>query len=127
MIFVLENRTQRGHEMKLTSSLGTVIPFTSTKCRNFALKALCYYFFPPCLEDDITPNMICRKDCEILEAQICSKEFQYAKTMPIGGQIIPECRNLPKKQDTCLELGISGKYLFISSFTIGNMTCMHAW
>ena len=109
LIFISENRTQRGYETKLTNSLSAVIPLTTNNCRKFALKALCYYFFPPCLEDNITPNLICRKDCEILEAQICSKEFQYAKTMPIGGEIIPECVNLPEKQETCLQLGISGE------------------
>lgn len=109
MIFILENHTQRGYERKLNRSLSEVIPLTSSKCRKFALKALCYYFFPPCMHDNITPNLICRKDCEILDAQICSKEFQYAKTMPIGGELIPECVNLPEKQETCLELGISGK------------------
>jgi hypothetical protein len=110
LIFISENRTQRGFETKLTHSLSAVIPFTTSTCRDFALKALCYYFFPPCLADNITPNLICRKDCEILEAQICSKEFQYAKTIRIGGEIIPDCVNLPKRQETCLDLGIPGEY-----------------
>ena len=110
-IFISENRTQRGFETKLTQSWITVQPVTSSKCRKFALKALCYYFFPPCQEDNVTPNLICRKDCEMLEAQICSKEFQYAKTMPIGGEIIPECVNLPVKQESCLELGLNREYL----------------
>lgn len=110
-IFISENRTQRGYEIKLNQSLPRVVQFSSSKCRNFALKALCYYFFPPCQEDNITPNLICRKDCEILEAQICSKEFQYTRTMPIGGEIIPKCENLPVKQETCLELGVSGEYV----------------
>lgn len=108
MIFISHNRTQHGYERKLNESIQAVISFSTNKCRNFVLKALCYYFFPPCLEDHITPNLICRKDCEILAARFCSKEFQYARTMPIGGEIIPECLNLPSKQDTCLELGVSG-------------------
>ena len=38
--------------------------------------------------------------------------------MPIGGEIIPECVNLPEKQETCLELGVSGEYL--SHYLISN-------
>ena len=107
-IFISENRTQQGFETKLANSLALVITYTSSHCRRFALKALCYYFFPPCQEDDQTPDLICRRDCEVLEARVCSKEFQYARTVPIAGEIIPDCSFLPVKQDSCLQLGLPG-------------------
>ncbi|XP_011314884.1 tyrosine-protein kinase transmembrane receptor Ror isoform X2 [Fopius arisanus] len=55
---------------------------------------------------------ICREDCEMLEDELCRKEYAIAKRHPLlGGQVpLQECSDLPlpgtKESQQCLSLGI---------------------
>ncbi|XP_037051223.1 tyrosine-protein kinase transmembrane receptor Ror [Bradysia coprophila] len=50
---------------------------------------------------------ICREDCELLENELCQKEYAIAKRHPTIGQKLPleDCYNLPEGGD-CSKLGI---------------------
>ncbi|XP_015594291.1 tyrosine-protein kinase transmembrane receptor Ror isoform X2 [Cephus cinctus] len=56
---------------------------------------------------------ICRQECEMLENELCRKEYAIAKRHPDIGQILPlvECSDLPADDSIeaadCLSLGIS--------------------
>lgn len=56
---------------------------------------------------------ICRDECELLENELCRKEYAIAKRHPLLGQQVPlvECADLPlpesKESSDCLSLGIS--------------------
>jgi receptor tyrosine kinase-like orphan receptor 1 len=51
---------------------------------------------------------ICRSDCELLENEICQKEYAIAKRHPSIGQIIPleDCSEIPDDDD-CQRMGIN--------------------
>lgn len=51
---------------------------------------------------------ICRQDCELLENEICQKEYAIAKRHPTIGQILPleDCSEVPDDDD-CLRMGIN--------------------
>lgn len=58
---------------------------------------------------------VCREECEMLESELCIKEYAIGKRHPSIGQKVPlvECSDLPM-EDTpeardCLSLGISTK------------------
>ncbi|XP_037928086.1 tyrosine-protein kinase transmembrane receptor Ror [Teleopsis dalmanni] len=63
--------------------------------------------YPPSRE---TENLrrICRDECELLENELCQKEYAIAKRHPVIGQKLPleECQSLPKHSD-CSSLGIT--------------------
>lgn len=56
---------------------------------------------------------ICREECEMLENELCRKEYAIAKRHPLIGQQVPlvECSDLPLDGTTeardCLTLGLS--------------------
>lgn len=51
---------------------------------------------------------VCRQDCEILENELCQKEYAIAKRHPhIGQQLnLEECQDLPEKDPDCLRISI---------------------
>jgi len=56
---------------------------------------------------------ICREECEMLENELCRKEYAIAKRHPLIGHQVPlvECSDLPLEGTTeardCLTLGLS--------------------
>jgi hypothetical protein len=50
---------------------------------------------------------MCRTDCELLENEICEREYAIAKRHPVIGQILPieDCNGLDDGDD-CLNMGI---------------------
>lgn len=51
---------------------------------------------------------ICREDCELLENELCQKEYAIAKRHPTIGLILPleDCWDVPEDED-CLKMGIT--------------------
>ncbi|XP_075974386.1 tyrosine-protein kinase transmembrane receptor Ror-like [Anticarsia gemmatalis] len=51
---------------------------------------------------------VCRQDCEILENELCQKEYAIAKRHPhIGQQLtLEECQDLPEDDPDCLRISI---------------------
>lgn len=51
---------------------------------------------------------VCRQDCEILENELCQKEYAIAKRHPhIGQQLtLEECQDLPEDDPDCLRINI---------------------
>lgn len=51
---------------------------------------------------------VCKHDCEILETELCQKEYAIAKRHPhIGKQLnLEECQNLPEDDPDCLKIGV---------------------
>ena len=63
--------------------------------------------FPPTKHSE-NLRRICRSDCELLENEICQKEYAIAKRHPTIGQILPleDCNEVPDDDD-CLKMGIN--------------------
>lgn len=55
---------------------------------------------------------ICKKECLLLENELCSKEYSIAKRHPLIGPVLEleECENLPENAEnngwSCLKLGV---------------------
>lgn len=51
---------------------------------------------------------ICRNECELLENELCQKEYAIAKRHPAIGQVLPieDCFNLPEETNDCSSLGL---------------------
>ncbi|KAM7353618.1 tyrosine-protein kinase transmembrane receptor Ror [Cochliomyia hominivorax] len=64
-------------------------------------------WYPPTKE---TENLrrICRDECELLENELCQKEYAIAKRHPVIGQKLPleECSQLPRHSD-CSTMGVT--------------------
>ncbi|KAF2880458.1 hypothetical protein ILUMI_25706 [Ignelater luminosus] len=114
----------------------------STSCSKFALPSLCFSAFPICVTPDhintyqkdfinkykieqdpkIFKNLrnklsmslqrICKEDCELLEKELCRREYAIAKRHPVISQPLEldECEFLPDETDKnsmyCLSLGV---------------------
>lgn len=52
---------------------------------------------------------ICRNECELLENELCQKEYAIAKRHPAIGQVLPleDCHDLPEGESDCSTLGIA--------------------
>ncbi|XP_073824727.1 tyrosine-protein kinase transmembrane receptor Ror isoform X2 [Musca autumnalis] len=62
--------------------------------------------YPP-TKDTENLRRICREECELVENELCQKEYAIAKRHPVIGQKLPleECARLPRDSD-CSHLGI---------------------
>lgn len=73
---------------------------------NSSIEKLSYLPYPP---SRATENVrrICRNECELLEHELCQKEYAIAKRHPtIGHKLqLEDCENLPDDSD-CMPLGI---------------------
>lgn len=51
---------------------------------------------------------ICRRDCELLENELCQKEYAIAKRHPTIGMKLPleDCWDLPEDED-CMKMGVT--------------------
>lgn len=63
--------------------------------------------YPPTRESE-NLRRICRDECELLENELCQKEYAIAKRHPVIGQKLPleECSHLPRHSD-CSTMGIA--------------------
>uniref|UniRef100_A0A1Y1M7M7 receptor protein-tyrosine kinase n=1 Tax=Photinus pyralis TaxID=7054 RepID=A0A1Y1M7M7_PHOPY len=114
----------------------------STSCSKFAIPSLCFSAFPICIDPkhvahyqkdftkkylaeqdkSIFKNLrnklsmslqrICKEECELLEKELCRREYAIAKRHPIISQPLEldECEFLPDESDKnsmyCLSLGV---------------------
>lgn len=64
--------------------------------------------YPP-TRDSENLRRICRNECELLENELCQKEYAIAKRHPTIGQKLPleDCHDLPVAADDCSTLGIA--------------------
>lgn len=65
------------------------------------------YQYPPTRSSE-NLKRICRKECELLENELCQKEYAIAKRHPAIGGMLPleDCHDLPLEDD-CSTLGIA--------------------
>ncbi|XP_034475478.1 tyrosine-protein kinase transmembrane receptor Ror [Drosophila innubila] len=62
--------------------------------------------YPPTKESE-NLKRICREECELLETELCQKEYAIAKRHPVIGIVgVEECQRLPQHKD-CSTLGIT--------------------
>ncbi|GBP03326.1 Tyrosine-protein kinase transmembrane receptor Ror [Eumeta japonica] len=63
--------------------------------------------YPPTRESE-NLRRICRDECELLENELCQKEYAIAKRHPVIGQKLPleDCSHLPRHSD-CSTIGIA--------------------
>ncbi|XP_034100680.2 tyrosine-protein kinase transmembrane receptor Ror [Drosophila albomicans] len=62
--------------------------------------------YPPTKESE-NLKRICREECELLENELCQKEYAIAKRHPVIGMVgVEECQKLPQHKD-CSSLGIT--------------------
>ncbi|KAL1117143.1 hypothetical protein AAG570_004471, partial [Ranatra chinensis] len=114
-IFIPGGKKQSLIEEKLYTAF-TVIKNSgdlSKTCEAYAFPSLCFTAFPVCRDDILQPPIqICRQDCEMLENEICKKEYAIAKRHPLIGMEIhmPSCQELPLHgsvlSDDCHSLGL---------------------
>lgn len=66
------------------------------------------YQYPPTRSSE-NLRRICRNECELLENELCQKEYAIAKRHPAIGGILPleDCHDLPKQKTECSSLGIA--------------------
>ncbi|VDI01372.1 Hypothetical predicted protein, partial [Mytilus galloprovincialis] len=72
----------------------------SAECQKYAIEFLCFYTFPLCDRQHInpTPRKVCRDECEMLEGNICKKEYVIGRHHPmIGEGFLPKCYDLPPR------------------------------
>lgn len=64
--------------------------------------------YPP-TRDSENLRRICRNECELLENELCQKEYAIAKRHPTIGQKLPleDCTDLPAAATDCSTLGIA--------------------
>lgn len=92
-----------------TSHYATEHPFNHfRKRRNIDLDFLSIKNAYPPTKHSENLRRICRSDCELLENEICQKEYAIAKRHPTIGQILPleDCNEVPDDDD-CLRMGIN--------------------
>lgn len=82
--------------------IGEAQPLSLSKSNQFE------YIYPPTRSSE-NLRRICRNECELLENELCQKEYAIAKRHPAIGQILPleDCHNLPEESDDCSSLGIA--------------------
>ena len=84
----------------------------STQCAEYAVPSLCYHMFPVC--DEHGPKrshrQLCRDECQLLETEICRKEYAVANKHPILKEFTPDCHELPSvasaEHRKCIRLGL---------------------
>lgn len=125
----------------------------SSSCNKFAVPSLCFSAFPLCVDplqinmyqmkyykknepiettdkqtfrkirNQFKLRRICKKDCKLLETELCSKEYAIAKRHPVIGQILEleECEFLPDETEDnakeCLKLGVDRSQMIDPSDT----------
>uniref|UniRef100_A0ACB8ER97 Tyrosine-protein kinase transmembrane receptor ror2 n=1 Tax=Sphaerodactylus townsendi TaxID=933632 RepID=A0ACB8ER97_9SAUR len=86
----------------------------SDQCSQFAIPSFCHFVFPLCDERSRTPKPreLCRDECEVLENDLCRKEYNIARSNPhILVQLQPpKCEDLPLPDTleaaNCIKIGI---------------------
>lgn len=97
------------YEPESSSGLVTDHPFHHLrKRRNIDIDFLSIKNAYPPTKHSENLRRICRSDCELLENEICQKEYAIAKRHPTIGQILPleDCNEVPDDDD-CLRMGIN--------------------
>ena len=102
-------------EKRLSGPLTVIQGRFKSRCKKFALPALCLTSFPYCeARPHPQPVRLCKDDCEELYAGVCNHDFNLAKRVALKYppllKIIPNCANLttPTKQgDDCVKLGLN--------------------
>lgn len=112
-VFIPSNSKQSDLEEKLEIAFSVVAHSSdlSKTCEAFAKPSLCYAAFAVCRDEPSEPpRHICRRDCELLENELCRREYAIAKRHPlIGGKIaMPSCSDLPPDNlnTDCISLGV---------------------
>ncbi|GAU93809.1 hypothetical protein RvY_05691-2 [Ramazzottius varieornatus] len=90
----------------------------STQCAEYAVPSLCYHMLPVCDEHGSRPEardtkirrQLCRDECELLETEICRKEYAVANQHPVLKEFTPDCADLPPTSSVehrrCIRLGL---------------------
>lgn len=108
-----QNQDRREGRVALFSSF--IRNYVSDKCRKVLLPSLCYYFFPPCIQNarTPTPRQICRDECHAVKNDLCKTEMEDIQRMNF--KMVPsasDCSSLPgpssKGHRTCIKIGALG-------------------
>lgn len=112
-VFIPANTKQSELEEKLEMAFSVVAHSSdlSKTCEVYAMPSLCYSVFAVCRDEpSAPPRHICRRDCELLENELCRKEYAIAKRHPLIGKKLhmPACTDLPPDYLSldCLSLGV---------------------
>ena len=102
-------------EHRLSGPLTVIQGHFSSRCKKYALPALCLTSFPYCESvPHPQPIHLCQDDCNQLYQGVCNHDFNLAKRVakkyPPLLKIMPNCSNLAtltKKGDDCVKLGLN--------------------
>ncbi|XP_055342160.1 tyrosine-protein kinase transmembrane receptor ROR2-like [Paramacrobiotus metropolitanus] len=113
-VYIGHGQHQNHIEESLLAAFASIPKHTelSTHCTEYAVPSLCFHMFPVCDEGTTKkrPRELCRDECELLESEICRKEYAIANSNPILKQFMPDCDKLPIEQSLdhkkCVRLGL---------------------
>ena len=97
------------------SMLDRLNEYVSPRCKHYVLPTLCNYVFPPCdtSHSEPKPRKFCRGDCLLLKNDICKREFEQARKIPVVSQMLPNCLQMPTIRDLsdkrCIQFVKEGK------------------
>lgn len=100
MVFAFTSYNIRDIELEFRDTLNglRVTPHMTRRCRQYAIKALCYHIFNSCdsKRKESKPKL-CRNDCFALYDDVCLAELHLAKKDPRVSRLLPNCSRLPTR------------------------------
>ena len=107
-VFIPRNKSQKESEQKILLASSILTDYMHPSCQNSLVKALCYNLFRPCQAGkNPGPRLLCKDDCEVLQARTCSKEFRFLRKRlgNLADEIVPNCSVLDFDAVDCLVIG----------------------
>jgi len=107
-VFIQHLKTQKQSEENIIRATSILTGYMHPSCKNSLVKALCYNLFPPCQSGrHPRPRLLCKDECEVLQARTCSKEFRYLRKRLglLADDTVPNCSLLSSDAGGCLVIG----------------------
>lgn len=107
-VFIPHLKSQKHLEENIVRAALILTGYMHPSCKNSLVKALCYNLFPPCQTGKHPrPRLLCKDECEVLQARTCSKEFRLLRKRlgSLADETVPNCSVLSFDSGDCLVIG----------------------